>query len=100
MYIQESSFCNLWYPPEYLEFYLLISFFSQLGSLQCCSTLSIEMSPKFKILVTISFLVLTLNVFSPQIGSGARRLEECAHFHYEFAEIGPLQVRGRPQCSH
>ena len=23
---------------------------------------------------------------------GARRLEECAHFHYEFAEIGPLQV--------
>ena len=21
------------------------------------------------------------------------RLEECAHFHYEFAEIGPLQVQ-------
>ena len=21
------------------------------------------------------------------------RLEECAHFHYEFTEIGPLQVR-------
>lgn len=21
------------------------------------------------------------------------RLEECAHFHYEFAEIGPLQVK-------
>ena len=64
MYIQESSFGHFWYPHEYLEFYILISFFSQLGSLQCCSTLSIEMSLKFKILVTISILVLTLNVFS------------------------------------
>ena len=24
------------------------------------------------------------------------RLEECAHFHYEFAEIGPLQVKQSP----
>ena len=23
------------------------------------------------------------------------RMEECAHFHYEFAEIGPLQVDQR-----
>ena len=56
--------------PEYLEFYLLISFFSQLGSLQCCSTLSIEMSLKFKILVTICILVLTLNVFFLRLGVG------------------------------
>ena len=26
-------------------------------------------------------------------GTKFPKLEECAHFHYDFVEIGPLQVR-------
>ena len=78
--------------PEYLEFYLLISFFSLLGSLQCCSTLSIEMSLKFKILVTISILVLTLNVFFLRLGVGH------VGWRSVLTSIMSLQRSGRSRC--
>ena len=37
---------------------------------------------------------LTGSSHAAEQGAATRfpRLEECAHFHYEFAEIGPLQV--------
>ena len=71
---------------------LLVWFFSLLWSLQCCSTLSIEMSLKIKILVTIAILVLTLNVFFLRLGVGH------VGWRSVLTSIMSLQRSGRSRC--
>merc|ERR1719471_367119 len=61
-------------------------FISQSG---LCSSSELETSRG-----SIRIQHLTGSNLHPREDTGTRlpRLEECAHFHYEFAEIGPLQV--------